>query len=53
MHMENLKDISSKELLRGLPKIKFEKDKVCDACQMGKQKKVSHKPKKMVSTSRP
>ncbi|KAK2965842.1 hypothetical protein RJ640_003562 [Escallonia rubra] len=53
MHMEHLKDISSKELVRGLPKIKFEKDKVCDACQMGKQKKVSHKPKKMVSTSRP
>ncbi|KAK2989895.1 hypothetical protein RJ640_019478 [Escallonia rubra] len=39
MHMEHLKDISSKELVRGLPKIKFEKDKVCDACQMGKQKK--------------
>ncbi|KAK2982569.1 hypothetical protein RJ640_028736 [Escallonia rubra] len=53
MHMEHLNDISSKELVRGLPKIKFEKDKVCDACQMGKQKKVSHKPKKMVSTSRP
>ncbi|KAK2979169.1 hypothetical protein RJ640_007469 [Escallonia rubra] len=53
MHMEHLKDISSKELVRGLPKIKFEKDKVCDACQMGKQKKVSHKLKKMVSTSRP
>ncbi|KAK2978735.1 hypothetical protein RJ640_012190 [Escallonia rubra] len=34
MHMEHLKDISSKELVRGLPKIKFEKDKVCDACQM-------------------
>ncbi|KAK2966803.1 hypothetical protein RJ640_007651 [Escallonia rubra] len=27
MHMEHLKDISSKELVRGLPKIKFEKDK--------------------------
>ncbi|KAK2967423.1 hypothetical protein RJ640_022355 [Escallonia rubra] len=53
MHMEHLKDISSKELVRGLPKIKFEKDKVCDACQICKQKKVSHKPKKMVSTSRP
>ncbi|KAK2991272.1 hypothetical protein RJ640_025518 [Escallonia rubra] len=28
MHMEHLKDISSKELVRGLPKIKFEKDKM-------------------------
>ncbi|KAK2968287.1 hypothetical protein RJ640_016219 [Escallonia rubra] len=27
MHMEHLKDISNKELVRGLPKIKFEKDK--------------------------
>ncbi|KAK2981420.1 hypothetical protein RJ640_004034 [Escallonia rubra] len=34
--MEHLKDISSKELVRGLPKINFEKYKVCDACQMGK-----------------
>ncbi|KAK2970713.1 hypothetical protein RJ640_015138 [Escallonia rubra] len=34
MHMEHLKDISSKELVRGISKIKFEKDKVCDACQM-------------------
>ncbi|KAK2987607.1 hypothetical protein RJ640_015120 [Escallonia rubra] len=28
MHMEHLKDISSKELVRGLPKIKFKKDKI-------------------------
>ncbi|KAK2976881.1 hypothetical protein RJ640_026047 [Escallonia rubra] len=27
MHMEHLKDISSRKLVRGLPKIKFEKDK--------------------------
>ncbi|KAK2988513.1 hypothetical protein RJ640_026741 [Escallonia rubra] len=32
VHIEHLKDISSKELVRGLPNIKFEKDKVCDAC---------------------
>ncbi|KAK2974776.1 hypothetical protein RJ640_000439 [Escallonia rubra] len=32
MHMEHLKDISSKELVRGLPKIKFEKDKVDASC---------------------
>ncbi|GJY82682.1 retrovirus-related pol polyprotein from transposon TNT 1-94 [Tanacetum coccineum] len=32
-------------LVRGLPKIKFEKDHLCSACAMGKSKKKSHKPK--------
>ncbi|GJY83258.1 retrovirus-related pol polyprotein from transposon TNT 1-94 [Tanacetum coccineum] len=32
-------------LLRGLPKLKFEKDHMCSACAMGKSKKKSHKPK--------
>nr|GEW23400.1 retrovirus-related Pol polyprotein from transposon TNT 1-94 [Tanacetum cinerariifolium] len=32
-------------LIRGLPKLKFEKDHLCSACPMGKSKKKSHKPK--------
>ncbi|GJS81193.1 retrovirus-related pol polyprotein from transposon TNT 1-94 [Tanacetum coccineum] len=32
-------------LVRGLPKLKFEKDHPCSACEMGKSKKKSHKPK--------
>ncbi|GKF04977.1 retrovirus-related pol polyprotein from transposon TNT 1-94 [Tanacetum coccineum] len=32
-------------LVRGLPKLKFEKGHVCSACAMGKSKKKSHKPK--------
>ncbi|GJU70881.1 retrovirus-related pol polyprotein from transposon TNT 1-94 [Tanacetum coccineum] len=32
-------------LVRGLPKLKFEKDHLCSACVMGKSKKQSHKPK--------
>nr|GEZ46380.1 hypothetical protein [Tanacetum cinerariifolium] len=32
-------------LVRGLPKIKFEKEHLCSACAMGKSKKKSHKPK--------
>ncbi|GJX27073.1 retrovirus-related pol polyprotein from transposon TNT 1-94 [Tanacetum coccineum] len=32
-------------LLRGLPRLKFEKDHLCSACAMGKSKKQSHKPK--------
>nr|GEW46778.1 hypothetical protein [Tanacetum cinerariifolium] len=32
-------------LVRGLPKLKFEKDHLCLACAMGKSTKKSHKPK--------
>ncbi|GJR41036.1 retrovirus-related pol polyprotein from transposon TNT 1-94 [Tanacetum coccineum] len=31
-------------LVRGLPRLKFEKDHLCFACAMGKSKKQSHKP---------
>ncbi|GJW16776.1 putative ribonuclease H-like domain-containing protein [Tanacetum coccineum] len=32
-------------LVRGLPRLKFEKDHLCSACAMAKSKKQSHKPK--------
>ena len=34
-------------------KLKFERDKICEACQKGKQTKNSFKQKNVVSTSRP
>ncbi|GJV72392.1 retrovirus-related pol polyprotein from transposon TNT 1-94 [Tanacetum coccineum] len=34
-----------KDLARGLPRLKFEKDHLCSACQLGKSKKHTHKPK--------
>nr|GEW86180.1 hypothetical protein [Tanacetum cinerariifolium] len=34
-----------KGLVRGLPKLKFEKDHLCSACAMGKSTKKTHKPK--------
>ncbi|GKA14339.1 hypothetical protein Tco_0693985 [Tanacetum coccineum] len=37
--------ISIHGLLRGLPKLKFEKDHLCSAYAMGKSKKKPHKPK--------
>ncbi|GJS96545.1 retrovirus-related pol polyprotein from transposon TNT 1-94, partial [Tanacetum coccineum] len=37
--------ISRHSLIRGLPKIKFEKDHLCSACAMGKSKKKPYKPK--------
>ncbi|GJS18017.1 retrovirus-related pol polyprotein from transposon TNT 1-94 [Tanacetum coccineum] len=33
------------DLVRGLPKLKFEKDHLCSACTMGKSKKKPYKPK--------
>ncbi|KAK2995575.1 hypothetical protein RJ640_000051 [Escallonia rubra] len=35
VHMDLIKKLLSKELVRGLPKLKFVMDKVCDACQYG------------------
>ncbi|GKA56834.1 hypothetical protein Tco_0755906 [Tanacetum coccineum] len=37
--------ISRHGLVRGLPKLKFEKDHLCPACAMGISKKKPHKPK--------
>ncbi|GKD80004.1 retrovirus-related pol polyprotein from transposon TNT 1-94, partial [Tanacetum coccineum] len=40
-----LNHLARNGLVRGLPKLKFEKDHLCSACAMGKSKKQSHKPK--------
>nr|GEU77462.1 retrovirus-related Pol polyprotein from transposon TNT 1-94 [Tanacetum cinerariifolium] len=37
--------LAKNSLVRGLPKLKFEKDHMCSACVMGKSKKQSYKPK--------
>ncbi|GJW36100.1 retrovirus-related pol polyprotein from transposon TNT 1-94 [Tanacetum coccineum] len=43
--------IPSKELVRNLPKLKFDQH-FCDACKIGKQAHASHKAKNIVSTTR-
>src|ERR1044072_8549059 len=53
IHMEHLNKLTKHDLVVGLPKIKFVKDKLCDACQKGKQTKSSFKSKDVVSTTRP
>nr|GEV71944.1 copia protein [Tanacetum cinerariifolium] len=40
-----INDLARKDLVRGLPRLKFEKDHLCSACQLGKCKKHTHKPK--------
>lgn len=52
MHFDLMNKITSKDLEVGLSKMRFSKDKLCDAFQMGKQTKISFKLKKNVSTSK-
>lgn len=49
--MDLLKKISSRGLVRGLPKLKYKKTEPCSACQLGKQVKTSFKTKNQVSTT--
>ncbi|GKA29594.1 retrovirus-related pol polyprotein from transposon TNT 1-94 [Tanacetum coccineum] len=50
-NMRLIQSFSSKELVRNLPKLKYNKH-FCDACKIGKQAHASHKAKNMVSTKR-
>jgi len=52
IHMHHLNKLISKDLVIGTPKLKFEKDHVCEACQKGKQVKNSFNMKNVVSTSK-
>nr|GFA72891.1 hypothetical protein [Tanacetum cinerariifolium] len=40
-----VRPLDRKDLVRGLPRLKFKKDHLCSACQLGKSKKHTHKPK--------
>ena len=53
IHMEHLNKLIKHDLVVGLPKIKFIKDRICNACQKGKQTKSTFKSKNVVSTTRP
>ncbi|GJX49783.1 retrovirus-related pol polyprotein from transposon TNT 1-94, partial [Tanacetum coccineum] len=50
-NMRLIQSLASKELVRNLPKLKFDQH-FCDACKIGKQAYVSHKAKNIVSTTR-
>ena len=53
VHMDLLRKISSHDLVRGLPKLKYKKTEPCSACQLGKQVKTSFTAKNKVSTTVP
>ncbi|GJX88613.1 putative ribonuclease H-like domain-containing protein [Tanacetum coccineum] len=45
LNFGTLNDLARKDLVRGLPRLKFEKDHLCSACQLGKSRKATYKPK--------
>ncbi|GKC95571.1 retrovirus-related pol polyprotein from transposon TNT 1-94, partial [Tanacetum coccineum] len=45
LNFGTLNDLARKDLVRGLPRLKFKKDHLCSACQLGKSRKATHKPK--------
>nr|XP_017227646.1 PREDICTED: uncharacterized protein LOC108203320 [Daucus carota subsp. sativus] len=52
-NMKLIKNISMNDHVRGIPKLNYQKDHTCEACEIGKQIRASHKAMFMVSTSRP
>ena len=53
MSFELLSRLSGLDLVRGLPKLKFEKDLVCASCRHGKMVAASHALLTTVMTERP
>nr|GFB65221.1 putative ribonuclease H-like domain-containing protein [Tanacetum cinerariifolium] len=45
LNFDTINDLARTDLVRGLPRLKFENDHPCSACQLGKRKKHTHKPK--------
>nr|GEX15953.1 retrovirus-related Pol polyprotein from transposon TNT 1-94 [Tanacetum cinerariifolium] len=45
LNFNTINDLARKDLVRGLPRLKFKKDHICFACQLGKSKKLTHLPK--------
>nr|GEV13184.1 integrase, catalytic region, zinc finger, CCHC-type, peptidase aspartic, catalytic [Tanacetum cinerariifolium] len=45
LNFSTINDLARKDLVRGLPRLKFEKDHLCSACQLGKSKKHTYKTK--------
>ncbi|GKE05200.1 retrovirus-related pol polyprotein from transposon TNT 1-94 [Tanacetum coccineum] len=45
LNFGTLNDLDRKDLVRGLPRLKFEKDHLNSVCQLGKSRKATHKPK--------
>nr|GEV03497.1 Gag-Pol polyprotein [Tanacetum cinerariifolium] len=42
LNFETLNELAGNDLVRGLPKLKYDKDHLCTSCQLGKSKKSSN-----------
>jgi hypothetical protein len=51
--MKNLHKLLKGEHILGLTNVHFEKDRICSACQTGKQVGVHHPHKNIMTTDRP
>jgi hypothetical protein len=51
--MRNLAKLLKDEHILGLTNVCFEKDRICSACQAGKQVGVPHPPKSIMTTEQP
>jgi hypothetical protein len=51
--MRNLAKLQKDEHILGLTNVVFEKDRLCSACQAGKQVGAQHLAKNIVSSSKP
>ena len=45
LNFKTMNELVKRDLVRGIPKLEFSKDGLCDACQQGKQRKASFKNK--------
>ncbi|GJX56768.1 integrase, catalytic region, zinc finger, CCHC-type containing protein [Tanacetum coccineum] len=45
LNFNSITALAKQGLVRGLPKLRFQKDHLCSACALGKSKKHTHKPK--------
>ncbi|GJT34103.1 retrovirus-related pol polyprotein from transposon TNT 1-94 [Tanacetum coccineum] len=50
LNFGTINQLTSKDLVDGLPKLKYNKDQLCSACEQGKRKKASLPPKLFLST---
>ncbi|GKE70231.1 retrovirus-related pol polyprotein from transposon TNT 1-94 [Tanacetum coccineum] len=51
LNFDTINKLAKQGLVKGLPKLKYTKDHLCLACQMGKSKKESHPHKPKPSTN--
>ena len=53
INFQTINKLLKNGLVKGLPKMNFKIDHICDACQLGKLTKSSFKSKKVISTLQP